>query len=428
MPELLEEVAGTCVVKFRYSLNLLSANHFSRQIENKTWMKQYERGDWLWLPLTQHVSKETKDSLELLSVNMFTSGIDVLAHRDQVGPLATMKAGLFECRYLFLIGLTLSIIFGVLIWLIERWNNSEFSENSCGIFKGIWFGLVTMTTVGYGDIAPKSVLGKLVTIAWMITGVTLTAVLTSTITNVFAGLDHLEMGNNRIVAIDKSLEASSLGKYTAARIKYVNTYELLFDGLIKKDFDVGVVDRHVERKYRSKLDDLRLVKQLSNVFIQGIYRYDGHNPNLLSFYNCIHGGKLMKFSYVQDKYRLESEKPNIDINMIEFFSEPSMFTISILAAGITLFGVLFEAKLAFCKYVKKRSSSANNVEQSSSTHTESDIKKINYSLNLKQVASKEDLNVLDQKMNALAEEISSIKAALQLVVNRTEVVSERPFR
>ena len=359
---------------------------------------------------------------------MFTSGIDVLAHRDQVGPLATMKAGLFKCRYLFLIGLTLSIIFGVLIWLIERWNNSEFSENSCGIFKGIWFGLVTMTTVGYGDIAPKSVLGKLVTIAWMITGVTLTAVLTSTITNVFAGLDHLEMGNNRIVAIEKSLEASSLGKYTAARIKYVNTYELLFDGLIKKDFDVGVVDRHVKRKYRSKLDDLRLVKQLSNVFVQSIYRYDGHNPNLKSFYNCIHGGKLMKFSYVQGKYRLESEKPNIDINMIEFFSEPSMFTISILAAGITLFGVLFEAKLAFCKYVKKRSSSANNVEQSSSTHTESDIKKVNYSLKLKQVASKEDLNVLDQKMNALAEEISSIKAALQLVVKRTEVVPERPFR
>ena len=45
VPELLEEVSGTCVVKFRYSLNLLSANHFSRQIENKTWMKQYERGD-----------------------------------------------------------------------------------------------------------------------------------------------------------------------------------------------------------------------------------------------------------------------------------------------------------------------------------------------------------------------------------------------
>ena len=209
VPEFLEEFEESCLVKFKYSLNLNNSNNFSNRIEDKTLMKQYSKGDWLWLSLTQHVSKETKDSLESLSVNILTSGIDVLVHRDHVGPLATIKVGMFECRYLFLIGLTLSIIFGILIWLIERKKNSEFSMTSGGIFKGIWFGLVTMTTVGYGDIAPKSVFGKLVTMAWMITGVTLTAVLTSTITNVFAGLDHLEMGDKKIVALNRSLEAST---------------------------------------------------------------------------------------------------------------------------------------------------------------------------------------------------------------------------
>ena len=102
-------------------------------------MKEYVESGWLWLPLTQHITHETTVSLEFFNINFLNSVVDVLVHRDQVGPLATMKAGMFECRYLFLIGLTLSIIFEMSIWFIEKWNNTEFSKNSCGFLTILWF-------------------------------------------------------------------------------------------------------------------------------------------------------------------------------------------------------------------------------------------------------------------------------------------------
>ena len=221
-PELLDELSNECDVEFRYSMDTLSANNFSNLIGNKTIMMKYLYGNWLWLPLTQHISDRTLKSLKFLKLTILNSGIDILVHRDQVGTLATIKVGIFECRYLFVIGLMLSIVFGTLIWFIERWNNTDFSDNSCGIFTGFWFSLVTMTTVGYGDIIPKSFIGKLLAMVWMVTGVILTAIVTSTITNVYGGLDYLQMGGKRIVTVDGSLEASILDKYNSAQYIIMN--------------------------------------------------------------------------------------------------------------------------------------------------------------------------------------------------------------
>ena len=413
-PEIIKEMSRWCHADFEYTMNTRSGENFTNLIENRTKMKEYIADDWLWLPLTQHISHESKVSLDFFSANILNSGIDVLVHRDQVGPLATMKAGLFECRYLFLIGLTLSIIFGMLIWFIERWNNREFSVSSCGILNGFWFGIVTMTTVGYGDIAPKSVFGKLITILWMVTGLTLTAVLTSTMTNVFAGLDHLEMGGKQVAALDRSLEASILSKYTSNRIKYVKSYELLFEGLIKKDFDVVLVDRYVRINHRSNLGDLRLVKKLSDVSIQWLFIYDIYNHHLRAFHDCTERLQLTGLPYVTNKYKLANERPNSDINMIEFFSEPQMLTISILAAALILFGILFETKLIFCRFIEKKSESAKINEEVTESQIGFRAKNESYPQDLQQVSLKDDLNTLDRKVNALTEDISSIKAMLLL--------------
>ena len=67
-----------------------------------------------------------------------------------------------------------------LIWAFERRGNpAEFPPNYMdGIDDGIWWSFVTVTTVGYGDKCPKSVLGRIVGIVWMIVGVALGSILT----------------------------------------------------------------------------------------------------------------------------------------------------------------------------------------------------------------------------------------------------------
>ena len=96
-PELFAELARWCDYEFKFTLDMKTPSNFSALIENKTRMKQYLNGDWLWLPLTLHISQDTKESLEFFSLDILNSFIEVLVHRDRVGPFATIKVAIFEC-------------------------------------------------------------------------------------------------------------------------------------------------------------------------------------------------------------------------------------------------------------------------------------------------------------------------------------------
>jgi voltage-gated potassium channel len=73
--------------------------------------------------------------------------------------------------------LTLVLIVGALMYLIEG-EASGFDS----IPQGIYWAIVTMTTVGYGDIAPQTLLGKLLASVVMILGYGIIAVPTGIVT------------------------------------------------------------------------------------------------------------------------------------------------------------------------------------------------------------------------------------------------------
>ena len=67
---------------------------------------------------------------------------------------------------------------GVLISLID-------SEEYPNIGIGLWWALQTVTTVGYGDVAPKNVGGRLVGAFVMLEGIAFVAIITAVITSSF---------------------------------------------------------------------------------------------------------------------------------------------------------------------------------------------------------------------------------------------------
>jgi polar amino acid transport system substrate-binding protein len=80
--------------------------------------------------------------------------------------------------------LAMSAIAGGIVWWLERRRNPQMfgGATSEGIGQGIWWAVVTMTTVGYGDKAPKTMGGRCVALAWMIFSVVFIASYTATIT------------------------------------------------------------------------------------------------------------------------------------------------------------------------------------------------------------------------------------------------------
>lgn len=74
----------------------------------------------------------------------------------------------------FLSGLFILVIiiglFGIAAWSFERkYNETQFRKGLAGIWDGLWWSAVTMTTVGYGDKSPKSTGGKVIALIWMFT-------------------------------------------------------------------------------------------------------------------------------------------------------------------------------------------------------------------------------------------------------------------
>lgn len=78
--------------------------------------------------------------------------------------------------------LTAILIIGTLMYLIEGPENGFTS-----IPQSVYWAIVTMTTVGYGDIAPQTVLGKLLASVAMILGYGILAVPTGIVTVELAG-------------------------------------------------------------------------------------------------------------------------------------------------------------------------------------------------------------------------------------------------
>lgn len=64
-------------------------------------------------------------------------------------------------------------------------NADEFES----VWDGVWWAIVTVTTVGYGDLYPSDVEGRLIAIAVMLAGIGFLSVLTATMASLFIKTD-----------------------------------------------------------------------------------------------------------------------------------------------------------------------------------------------------------------------------------------------
>ena len=74
----------------------------------------------------------------------------------------------------------------VLVVLVSAALMSIFDHREFDNFGlGVWWALQTVTTVGYGDVAPQALSGRIVAAVVMIEGIALLAIVTAAVTSTF---------------------------------------------------------------------------------------------------------------------------------------------------------------------------------------------------------------------------------------------------
>ncbi|MBT8394429.1 MAG: transporter substrate-binding domain-containing protein [Bacteroidia bacterium] len=186
---------------------------------------------------------------------------------------AVFVSNIFSLAFLEIILLLILIIFvfGFFLWLVERKHNKfQFRPGFLGLFDGLWWSAVTMTTVGYGDKAPKSNQGKAIAIIWMFTAVIIissfTAGIASTLTISGLQTDIKSAEDIRLVENICAVGASSGESYLKQEnIPISQTYAspiLALRAIAKKENDVILYDKTVLQYYINRLSLDEKVKLL----------------------------------------------------------------------------------------------------------------------------------------------------------------------
>jgi ABC-type amino acid transport substrate-binding protein len=154
------------------------------------------------------------------------------------------------------------VIAGHLVWLSERRGNPDFPEKYLpGVWAGIWWASVTVTTVGYGDLKVRRVLGRLLGIVWMFFGLFLLAGFTATVTaeltvgRLTATIQNVDdLRRHRVVTVEGTTSAQYLAEQ---RIPYIGTDKIegAYAMLERGEVDGVVYDAPVLAHYASKADE-----------------------------------------------------------------------------------------------------------------------------------------------------------------------------
>lgn len=162
----------------------------------------------------------------------------------------------------------------VLIWLCERRANfAQFGGGGSparGFGSALWWSAVTMTTVGYGDVSPRSLKGRVIAVTWMFVSLVLVSLFTATIASILtaerlsegAAIHGLE--DLRGLRIGTFAKSSSAQYLEANHIDYqAFDRQQLFEALKKRKIQAVLFDepflRYVSRvEYRGEFTVLPL--------------------------------------------------------------------------------------------------------------------------------------------------------------------------
>jgi polar amino acid transport system substrate-binding protein len=197
------------------------------------------------------------------------SGVAIAMKREG-GPIFALVAygsAASELAPLIIITLAMLIVIGVAMWAVERRVRRDGSESAVGNLRdGLYWAVVTMTTVGYGDKTPKTTLGRTVAAAWMLSSLILVSLLSTALVSRLTAdrveartsVASIDLAGKKLAAVAQSSGAEYLDQLHLQYVKFKTLPDAL-DAVAKGDADavinsVGALQYFVSMRYAKSLD------------------------------------------------------------------------------------------------------------------------------------------------------------------------------
>lgn len=200
-----------------------------------------------------------------------------------------------------------------------------------------------MTTVGYGDRVPKSVPGRLLSVFWILCGMTicalLTAALTTAITTVAAKQSPTVNKGKIGLLKDRVFEKSILMKGNADKV-YRDTVSELTDEVATDSIEGILLDIYTAKFYAKKINNNLYVDSFVKDYDQsylGFTVYDSELYELIAEYVEFQRDYIKDFIFDTFRSMEEVKEPVIAANLI-FTTKSGMFT-QILYTCLVIFGL-----------------------------------------------------------------------------------------
>ena len=209
----------------------------------------------------------------------YQSSIAIVSRADSAGIWSRIEP-FFSMKLLIAVGVLMCIlaIVGTLLWFAEHNESSDqFPRDPVkGIGNGMWLAIVTMSTTGYGDIAPATVKGRIIAAVWMVVSIifatSMVAGIASSLT--LSGLDTSiiknaeELNRRRSATIVGSPVVEFLQEYKAVVVQTDNM-EAAITQLENKQVDAVVYDRPQLMYFLKQADNADLYLEKAEYDKQG---------------------------------------------------------------------------------------------------------------------------------------------------------------
>ncbi|KAL9956196.1 hypothetical protein ACROYT_G037640 [Oculina patagonica] len=245
---------------------------------------------------------------------------------------------------------------GVVIWLVERKENTDQfpASFSHGVFEGFWWAFITMTTVGYGDKAPKTIAGKLLGLVWMLAGLIIITMFISIITTSLTSVSlegRTSLRGVMVSAVNHS-EEHKLGIREIATVEALVSSEEVFQYVLDRRVEGALVDVHGLKHHINALTQHNI--QVGNILSSHVAYGAILAVNASRFVRCFR-------EYMQTEeqwlYHILAENTGTTKEKIsvaeDYFGSGGIFSIAVYC-GLSLFVLLIAAGIGWEMYRRRK--------------------------------------------------------------------------